>query len=484
MLGTPQLATRILGLGAIVLAAVTLSIVLFGGEQDRYEVTGEFRNASQLVGGELVVVGGVEAGTVERIELSDDNRALITFTVEDEFAPLERGTVATVRSTSLAGMANRRVELSLPAAGEGGETIDDGGVLDESETVSEVDLDELFNTLDPKTLADLKRVIAGFERAGSGLSAQANRGLRYLNPLLSTSRQVLGRLNSDREAVRRLIVDSSELSSALADRSPEIAELVANLNTASGAIGRQRAALASAIGKLPDFMREANTTFVNLRAAADDLEPLIDATGPVAERLGPFFSEFRGAARGAVPTIRDLERVIRRGGRANDLVELTRLTVPLADVALGDGSPDCGEDPATDFGSAADDDFRQGALGEANCALRNSMPVLSHFRAYTPELVGWFDDFSTSGTLDASGGIGRIGGTFNVFTPSASGAPELLSPVDPADVYGAAGADQLLDMDNDQRCPGALERDPGDGSTTFTDGGALDCDPSQVPVGP
>jgi len=32
--------------------------------------------------------------------------------------------------------------------------------------------------------------------------------------------------------------------------------------------------------------------------------------------------------------------------------------------------------------------------------------------------------------------------------------------------------------------PGANERDPGDGSTPFTDGGALDCDPSQTPVGP
>jgi hypothetical protein len=138
----------------------------------------------------------------------------------------------------------------------------------------------------------------------------------------------------------------------------------------------------------------------------------------------------------------------------------------------------------TDFEAAADDDFDQGALGEARCTLRNSMPILTHFRAYTPELVGWFDDFSTSGTIDANGGIGRIGGTFNVFTPNESGVPELLSPVEPADVYGAAGADALLDMGNDQRCPGALERDPGDGSTPFTDGGTLDCDPTQLPVGP
>jgi phospholipid/cholesterol/gamma-HCH transport system substrate-binding protein len=483
--GASRAAARLLGLGAIVLVAIALAVVIFGGEEDPYEVTGEFRSASQLIGGEMVVVGGVQAGSVEKIELSDDNTALITFSVDDRFAPLQRGTVATVRSTSLAGIANRRVELTLPAAGSGGEEIEDGARLDESETVSEVDLDEVFNTLDQPTVADLKRVLKGFEHGGAGLERQANRGLHYFNPLLSTSRQVLAQLNSDRESVRRLLVDSSELSGTLAARSPEISELVANLNTATGAIGRQRAALTSAIGKLPDFMREANTTFVNLRAAADDLEPLIVATDPVAERLGPFFTEFRAASRGAVPTIRDLDRIVRRGGTDNDLVELTRLAEPLAKTALGSGRPDCGESPSTDYGAAADDDYTQGAFGEATCAVRNSMPVLGHFRAYTPELVGWFDDFSTSGTLDASGGIGRIAGTFNNFTLSPSnGLPELLSPVDPAELFGANGSGPLLDVGNTQRCPGALERDNGDGSTPFTDGGELDCDPSQIPVGP
>jgi phospholipid/cholesterol/gamma-HCH transport system substrate-binding protein len=484
VLGTPQAAARILGFGAVVLAAVALSIVVLGGEEDPYELTAELGNASQLVGGELVVVGGVKAGSVTEIELSDDNRALVTFTVDDEFAPLRRGTTATVRSTSLAGIANRRLELKLPGEGEASEEIPDEGTLDESETVSEVDLDEVFNTLNPRTVADLKRVIKGLDDAGDGLGAESNRGLRYLNPLLSTSREVLAQLNSDREAVRRLLVDGSQLSGALAERRDELTDLVANLSTATGAIGRQRAALTSSIERLPDFMRHANTTFVNLRAAADDLEPLLVATDPVAERLGPFFSEFRGAAAGAAPTLRDLDEVIRRGGRGNDLVELTNLAVPLSKAALGSGRPECGESPVTDFAGAADDDFGQGALGEARCALRNSMPILSHFRAYTPELVGWFDDFSTSGTLDANGGIGRIGGTFNVFTANESGVPEILSPVDPADVYGAAGADALLDMGNDQRCPGALERDPGDGSTPFTDGGTLDCDPTQLPVGP
>jgi hypothetical protein len=65
--------------------------------------------------------------------------------------------------------------------------------------------------------------------------------------------------------------------------------------------------------------------------------------------------------------------------------------------------------------------------------------------------------------------------TYNTFSPSAPATPG--SPIAAlAALPGATG--------NDRRCPGSNERDPGDHSTPFTDNGTLDCDPSQVPLGP
>ena len=43
-------------------------------------------------------------------------------------------------------------------------------------------------------------------------------------------------------------------------------------------------------------MRRANTTFVNLRAALDDVDPLVDAAKPVARRLGPVPGRRRGCS--------------------------------------------------------------------------------------------------------------------------------------------------------------------------------------------
>jgi phospholipid/cholesterol/gamma-HCH transport system substrate-binding protein len=385
-LPTNSVVGRIAAIVALLGAVVVVAILLVGRGGDSYQVTAKFQNASQLVGGEQVVVGGVAAGAVEDIALGPRGEALVTFSVNDEYAPLKYGTTATVRSYSLSGVANRQVQLDLPAGGQAGEEIPDGGVMEQSDTVSEVDLDQIFNTLNKRTVADLKKVIQGFEVSYDGVGEQANKGFKYLNPFLSTSRRVFGELTRDERAFERLLVDTSRLSGALADRRDDLSLLVGNLNRMMGALGRQKTSLARAVNRLPGFMRAFNTTAVNLRATLDDVDPLVDASKPVAVKLRPFFRELRGATRDLVPTVRDLDATVKRRRKDNDLVDLTRLQVPLKRKAIGAGSPDCGGDTA-DFDSAADDNFKQGAFGESVCALRNGLPNLAFFRPYTPELA-------------------------------------------------------------------------------------------------
>jgi phospholipid/cholesterol/gamma-HCH transport system substrate-binding protein len=474
---TSSAVGRIAAIAALGVAAVIVGLLLFGGGSG-YQVTAEFENASQLVKGSQVVVGGVPAGSVKSIALGDHGQALVTFSVDDQYAPLHRGTTAQIRSYSLSGIANRQVQLTLPPPSQAGPEIPNGGTLTEAETTSEVDLDQLFNTLNKRTVRDFKHVIEGFSLSYEGVGKQANAGYRYLNPFLSTSRRVFAQLTADTPALQRLLVDTDHLSGALARRAPDLSLLVHNVNLMMGALASQSNALSSSIAHLPPFMRQANTTFVNLRATLDDLDPLVNASKPVAVRLGPFFHDFRAAARDAVPTITDLQHVVRRPGAQNDLVELTRDQVPLAKAGVGTGSPDCGQDPSTDYGAAADHNFSQGALGESVCSLRNGLPPLAFFRAYTPELVGWFNDFGTSGITDANGGIGRIGTTVNAFSAST---PNFLNPVSPMQQLASQVSSGV---GQNERCPGANERNPGDNSTPFTDNGTLACNPNQVPPGP
>ena len=471
-----QRIRRIAAVSTISLAAlIVLYLLLFGGGST-YTVTAAFRNASQLVTGNNVNVAGVPVGSVKQISLSDDGQALVKMEISDsDYTPLPEGTHATIRSQSLSGIANRYVDLDLPTQPDG-KTIGSGGTISPADTTSEVDLDQIFNTLDKPTVAHLKQVIVGFARSYEGVGAQANRGFHYLNPFLSTSRRVFGELNSDQANLEGLVVDAAGLTSTLDQKSPEISSLVANLNGMLGTIGAQQSSLASAVGQLPDFMRQFDTTAVNLRAALDDVQPLINATRPVARKLQPFTKRLRGFARDAVPTVKGLNGIIKKPGAANDLIELTRLQDPLAAIGVG---------PVNRNGAS-----RPGALPASADSLKNSLNQISMLRAYAPELTGWFDDFANSGKADAFGGIGRISTTANTFTlgPPSSGVPcnQLLGvvlgscqPLTNNDLFDALTGSGIKYL---QRCPGSNER--GLSEEQLTQGGTIDCNPNQVPVGP
>lgn len=467
---TSSVVGRVAAVLALIGAVVVVLLLVLGGGSS-YTVTAEFQNASQLVSGNNVDVAGVPVGSVKQISLSDNGQALVKMEISDsDYTPLPQGTHATVRSQSLSGIANRYVDLALPTHPDG-RSISSGGTITQADTTSEVDLDEVFNTLDKPTVSHLQQVIRGFARAYDGVGAKANRGFYYLNPFLSTSRRVFGELNSDQANLEGLVVDAASLTSALDQRSPEISSLVANLNGMLGTIGRQQSSLASAVGQLPDFMRQFDTTAVNLRAALDDVQPLVDATRPVARKLQPFTKRLRGFARDAVPTVRGLNGIIRKRGPRNDLIELTRLQDPLAQIGVG---------PVDRNGAS-----RPGALPASAQSLTNSLTQLSTLRAYSPELTGWFDDFGHSGFPDAFGGIGRISTTANAFTPGAPGVSVcgrlevlggLCNAVSPAQLLSEHGIKQL------QRCPGSNER--GLSSDQLTQGGSVDCDPTQTPLGP
>lgn len=432
--------------GLILLVAVALVIILFAGGGS-YRVTAEFVNAGQLVNGSEVRVAGSTVGSVEDIQVSESGTAEVTFTVDDDYAPLRRGTEATVKPTSLSGIANRFIDLQLGP--DSGAEIEGGGRLATDDTATAVELDEVFALFDEETRSSLRGFIKGQAETVRGRGAELSRGIHYLNPALSTGSRVFGELTRDEPLLKRFLVDSSALVNALAARRDDLTGVVSNLNATFGALGSQQAALAESIERLPPFLRRADTTFVNLRAALDDVDPLVAAAKPAVRRLGPFLDQARLFARDAEPTIRDLSRTIRAPGERNDLIELMRSFPQLSRVALDD---------QTVNGAS-----RPGAFPQTTAALSDAAPTIAFGRPYTPDFVGWLDDFSTTGGYDAVGGYSRAWINLS----------ELL--------YGPGPKRGQF-----RRCPGANEALAADGSNVFSadEAAALDCDPSQRAVGP
>jgi phospholipid/cholesterol/gamma-HCH transport system substrate-binding protein len=440
---------------AVVLAVAlvaALAVYLFALRGGGHEYTLIFENAGQLVSGDNVQIGGRAVGSVRSIELTDDNRAAIGIAVDEPYAPLRAGTQATIRLTSLSGIANRYVALS--PGPDPSRTLDDHSTL--TDTTTAVDLDQLFNALDPKTRNDLQGVIKGFRTQLDGKGPQAAEATKYLNPLLSSARRLVNQTTEDEDALTRFLVSTSRTVTAIAERRDDLADLVGNANATTGAIAGENRALSEALALLPTTLRRANSTFVNLRSTLDDLDPLVAESKPATKDLAPFLRELRPLVRDAKPTIADLSTLVRKPGSDNDLVEATRKLPGFQRVA----SP---------------------AFSSGTGALRKSQPVLEFIRPYMPELTGWLRDFGMgAANYDANGHYARIQPIFNAFQ-----VHEL--PAGPAQLVPLPVSQRLAGLQTGilKRCPGAASQPAADGSAPWRDtGGNLDCDPAQVVAGP
>jgi phospholipid/cholesterol/gamma-HCH transport system substrate-binding protein len=462
-----------------VVAIAVAAVLLFSGGSDSYTVKVRFLNASQLVKGNLVQVGGSKAGSVKEIEITPDGQALVTVTVDEEYAPLKRGTRATIRQTSLSGIANRYIDLTLPETPRDGskpQTIEENDEIGVDQTTTAVELDELFNVFDEDTRSNVKDFLTNSREAIKDKTAQQREAFRYLNPALSTSSRLFNEVNRDTPTLERFIVDSSELVTALAERRDDLSALVGNLNGTFRALSNERAALGESIRALPDFMRQANTTFVDLRFALDEVDPLVEASKPAVAELGPFLNELRPLARDARPTVRDLNTIVRQGGADNDLYDLVRTFPALASSAL-----DTKDRTSSPGGKAVDVGRTRGAFPEIADATEDTAPIIAHGRPYTPDLFGWFDDFSNTGGYDALGGFSRTQTVFNALSLGSVLPPGIVPLDQREELFGGT-----VRTGQYKRCPGASEEPAPDGSNVFDAGeqNQLDCREADRATGP
>ena len=178
--------------------------------------------------------------------------------------------------------------------------------------------------------------------------------------------------------------DTATTVSAIAERRDDLAGLVTNTNTAFRAIGDQNVALERTLELLPDTLRKANTTFVNLRSTLDDLDRLVAVSKPATRELAPFLRELRPVVREARPTVADLSTLIRSPGENNDLIDLTAKQPRLAELTSS-------------------------VFPRAIRTLDRAQPVFEYVRSYTPDFASWISNFGQlAANYDANGHYARV----------------------------------------------------------------------------
>jgi phospholipid/cholesterol/gamma-HCH transport system substrate-binding protein len=437
-------------LGSLLIVALAVTLILTSGGGHHYRVI--FANAGQLVKGDLVRIGGTKAGTVSDIGLSDDGQAAVTIDVADAFAPLHQGSTAIVRAESLTGVASRYVDISPAPSFK--PKLADGATIGTDHTTSIVEIDQLFDTLDPKTRTGLRQLIAGQADWYAGHERQANRSAQYLAPSLAATGRLFAEIDRDSPALQRLLVNTGTAFKALTLHRGQLTDLVTHTHQTFGALSSDNRSLSAALRDLPGALQQGSDAFAALRPALGDLRHLVDVSGTSTKHLAPFLKRLAPVLDEAVPVFADFKGTFDQPGPHNDLYDALRDLPTLGKLT-------------------------HSTFPHAEQALTQSSPVFAFARPYVPDLVSWVGGYGAAfAPYDANGHYARTLPVFDAFAFSDDSQGGHLTPKAPGD-RGKAG---VLQTGKLRRCPGAGAITP-DNSSPFVDQGPLanpDCDPSQT----
>ncbi|MBK5218659.1 MAG: MCE family protein [Thermoleophilia bacterium] len=445
---------RIAVIVALAAAVIVLAIVFFsGGGGHKYTLV--FQNAGQLVPDNQVLVGGSPVGSVDSIDLTDDNLAAVHVEVDQE---LHEGTTAVIRATSLSGVANHYVSIS--PGPNSNPALDDDAELGLASTTTPIDIDQFFNTFPPSVRKGLSDFIKGNASIYSGRGEDANESYKFFGPALNRTGAFVGELNADQRLLERFIVSSADLATTVADRGEQLSSAISNANTAFDAIASQTVAFDQTLQRLPPVMRQSNTTFVNLRAALDDLDPLVETAKPATKNLAPFLAELRPVLSKFIPFTRNLRLTVSRPGAANDAAELLAALPTVQSRASS-------------------------AFPHSEAAITAFQPNLNFARSYTTDL------FSAVGKLGQAAGYYDANGHYVRVSPSGLNLFEYegaaLNPISKSEQFNVFGPSAPVT----KPCPGGATQNATDGSSPYVNppqaGSAVspsECDPTDVPPGP
>src|SRR3977135_692189 len=239
----------------------------------RFEVS--FDEATQLTQQADVRISGVSVGKVIRTE-PEAHQGLTRTTIEldSRYVPLHTDARAILRTKTLLGETYVELTPGTPAA----PAIPDGGTLPQGRVQPTVELDELLRAFDPRTRRDFRTWLTSYAHALNGRGQDVSNTLGEAPAATENTTNLLTALDTQRDAVTRLIRDSGAVF---------------------GAVGRQEGAVRTLIGA-------GDRVFATTAARDADLRDALVLLPPCLGERRPPLAQAEATARVAAPVVHDL----------------------------------------------------------------------------------------------------------------------------------------------------------------------------------
>ncbi|UPK75867.1 MCE family protein [Nocardioidaceae bacterium SCSIO 66511] len=282
---------------ATAVLAITIGNISF---EDRQTYKAEFSDTTGLIKGNDVRIAGVRVGTVESVELGDDNQSSIVTMAVNKNTTLPQSTEATIKYRDLIGQRY----ISLERGSKGSDSaMESGDMIPLSQTTEALDLSALFN---------------GFKPLFQGLSPEDT------NKLASELVQVL---QGESGTIETLLSRTASVSQTFANRDKLIGSVITNFNDLLDTLNNRDEELDDTIVTLQRFMSGLNNDRGAITNALDSIDDLTTETASLV-------TDVRPALTTDIKQLRELSTRLDRPVMRKELNEIIKI-LPIKATKLG-----------------------------------------------------------------------------------------------------------------------------------------------------
>ncbi|HEX3835003.1 MAG TPA: MlaD family protein [Solirubrobacteraceae bacterium] len=288
--GSPSI-TKIMSMVLFALSCIGLLLFLwlsFGGtipfNPQGYEFRASFTDASQLADQADVRIAGVSVGKVIAKTLDPQgNRTVATIQMANKFAPIHSDARAILRQKTILGETYVQLTPGTPHS----PVLKDGALLARSNVTSAVQLDQIFDALDPKTRAAFRQWQQQLAVAVKGNDQNISDVIGNLPTFAADTTDLLQVLDVQHTAVVRLVQNGGTLFAALNKDPAALRNLITSAETTFHTTAANNNAIAATFHVFPTFLDETKKTMTRLKSFSLDTDPLVKKLEPVAVNLRP-----------------------------------------------------------------------------------------------------------------------------------------------------------------------------------------------------
>jgi phospholipid/cholesterol/gamma-HCH transport system substrate-binding protein len=333
----------------VALVALALAVVIYILEhqpaftlgKSYYTVRAQFASASAVTAGQgqSVDVAGVQVGQVGGVQLKN-GRAVVTMNIYKQYQPIYQDATVLLRPrTPLKDMY-----LSLDPGTKAAGAVPSGGMLPVGNTMPDVDVGQILNSLDADTRDYLLLLLSGgaqlFQDPGAQGAAPSPDAVADLRgtfkrfaPLNRDTQTFTRLLTARQQNISRAIHNLQLVTRTVGTVSGQLTSLINSSNTNFSAISSQDAKLQSALTLLPGTLTQANQTLGKVQSFSDQSATTLKALVPFAHAFGPALQAARPLFSDTTPVIRDQLRPF-----AKAVTPLAKVLAP-ASAALKQATP-------------------------------------------------------------------------------------------------------------------------------------------------